>query len=160
MFVFLQNLMQLPTVSGSIEVWDFLSVDSQVQFPFPHINFVFPNRLFFLDDLLLLCVILQTYIFTNSFSIIETLSGHPCLFDCVVRQRFYFLLLFFDFGIQLWQEHVHKLLCERRVTNFLAGEKQWWHSRGWFWVVYVSGVGCRVSGDGHFCRLFYITLDI
>ena len=25
-----QNLMQLPTISGSIEVWDFLSVDSQV----------------------------------------------------------------------------------------------------------------------------------
>lgn len=24
--------MQLPTVSGSIEVWDFLSVDSQVQY--------------------------------------------------------------------------------------------------------------------------------
>ncbi|XP_028807791.1 uncharacterized protein LOC114762471 isoform X1 [Neltuma alba] len=41
---YLKNLMQLPTVSGSIEVWDFLSVDS------------------------------QTYLFTNSFSIIETLS--------------------------------------------------------------------------------------
>ncbi|XP_054784664.1 uncharacterized protein LOC129291384 [Prosopis cineraria] len=41
---YLKNLMQLPTVSGSIEVWDFLCVDS------------------------------QTYIFTNSFSIIETLS--------------------------------------------------------------------------------------
>lgn len=25
-----QKLLQLPTVSGSIEVWDFLSVDSQV----------------------------------------------------------------------------------------------------------------------------------
>ena len=36
--------MQLPTVSESIEVWDFLSVDS------------------------------QTYIFSNSFSIMETLS--------------------------------------------------------------------------------------
>ncbi|KAJ7962999.1 Phox-associated domain,Sorting nexin [Quillaja saponaria] len=41
---YLKKLMQLPTVSGSIEVWDFLSVDS------------------------------QTYIFSNSFSIIETLS--------------------------------------------------------------------------------------
>ncbi|KAI9110319.1 hypothetical protein K1719_018761 [Acacia pycnantha] len=41
---YIKNLMQLPTVSGSIEVWDFLSVDS------------------------------QTYVFTNSFSIIETLS--------------------------------------------------------------------------------------
>ncbi|PPE02542.1 hypothetical protein GOBAR_DD00436 [Gossypium barbadense] len=39
-----QNLLQLPTISGSIEVWDFLSVDS------------------------------QTYVFSNSFSIIETLS--------------------------------------------------------------------------------------
>jgi sorting nexin-13 len=42
--VVLQKLMQLPTVSGSIEVWDFLSVDS------------------------------QTYLFSNSFSVIETLS--------------------------------------------------------------------------------------
>ncbi|XP_062155609.1 uncharacterized protein LOC133863600 isoform X2 [Alnus glutinosa] len=38
------KVMQLPTISGSIEVWDFLSVDS------------------------------QTYLFSNSFSIIETLS--------------------------------------------------------------------------------------
>ncbi|XP_071901516.1 uncharacterized protein [Coffea arabica] len=41
---YLKNLMQLPTVSSSIEVWDFLSVDS------------------------------QTYIFSNPLSIIETLS--------------------------------------------------------------------------------------
>ncbi|KAK1577155.1 hypothetical protein Q3G72_019384 [Acer saccharum] len=41
---YLKNLLQLPTVSGSIEVWDFLSVDS------------------------------QTYLFSNSFSIVETLS--------------------------------------------------------------------------------------
>ncbi|KAL3511790.1 hypothetical protein ACH5RR_024507 [Cinchona calisaya] len=41
---YLKNLMQLPTVSNSIEVWDFLSVDS------------------------------QTYIFSNPLSIIETLS--------------------------------------------------------------------------------------
>ncbi|CAB4303145.1 unnamed protein product [Prunus armeniaca] len=41
---YVKELMQLPTVSGSIEVWDFLSVDS------------------------------QTYVFTNSFSIIKTLS--------------------------------------------------------------------------------------
>ncbi|TYG75934.1 hypothetical protein ES288_D03G072800v1 [Gossypium darwinii] len=41
---YLKNLLQLPTISGSIEVWDFLSVDS------------------------------QTYVFSNSFSIIETLS--------------------------------------------------------------------------------------
>lgn len=41
---YLKNLMQLPTISGSIEVWDFLSVDS------------------------------QTYLFSNSFSVIETLS--------------------------------------------------------------------------------------
>ncbi|XP_028238752.1 uncharacterized protein LOC114417898 isoform X2 [Glycine soja] len=41
---YLKKLMQLPTVSESIEVWDFLSVDS------------------------------QTYIFSNSFSIMETLS--------------------------------------------------------------------------------------
>lgn len=41
---YLKKLMQLPTVSGSIEVWDFLSVDS------------------------------QTYLFSNSFSVIETLS--------------------------------------------------------------------------------------
>ncbi|KAM2993976.1 hypothetical protein FF2_046004 [Malus domestica] len=41
---YVKKLMQLPRVSGSIEVWDFLSVDS------------------------------QTYLFTNSFSIIETLS--------------------------------------------------------------------------------------
>ncbi|KAG6727897.1 hypothetical protein I3842_02G146900 [Carya illinoinensis] len=40
----LKNLMQLPRISGSIEVWDFLSVDS------------------------------QTYLFSNSFSIIETFS--------------------------------------------------------------------------------------
>ncbi|KAI5602598.1 hypothetical protein BDE02_01G165500 [Populus trichocarpa] len=42
---YLKRLLQLPTISGSIEVWDFLSVDS------------------------------QTYVFSNSFSIIETLSG-------------------------------------------------------------------------------------
>ncbi|KAG6733726.1 hypothetical protein I3842_01G238600 [Carya illinoinensis] len=41
---YLKKLMQLPTISRSIEVWDFLSVDS------------------------------QTYLFSNSFSIIETLS--------------------------------------------------------------------------------------
>ncbi|XP_022150449.1 uncharacterized protein LOC111018592 isoform X2 [Momordica charantia] len=41
---YLKRLIQLPKISGSIEVWDFLSVDS------------------------------QTYIFLNSFSIIETLS--------------------------------------------------------------------------------------
>ncbi|KAJ4958209.1 hypothetical protein NE237_025320 [Protea cynaroides] len=41
---YLKRLLQLPTISGSIEVWDFLSVDS------------------------------QTYMFSNSFSIIETLS--------------------------------------------------------------------------------------
>ncbi|XP_019431807.1 PREDICTED: uncharacterized protein LOC109338913 isoform X1 [Lupinus angustifolius] len=41
---YLKQLMQIPTVSESIEVWDFLSVDS------------------------------QTYIFSNSFSIMETLS--------------------------------------------------------------------------------------
>ncbi|XP_050231801.1 uncharacterized protein LOC126680680 isoform X2 [Mercurialis annua] len=41
---YLKKLLQLPTISGSIEVWDFLSVDS------------------------------QTYVFSNSFSIIETIS--------------------------------------------------------------------------------------
>ncbi|XWS11921.1 hypothetical protein CRYUN_Cryun37aG0046700 [Craigia yunnanensis] len=41
---YLKKLLQLPTISGSIEVWDFLSVDS------------------------------QTYVFSNSFSILETLS--------------------------------------------------------------------------------------
>lgn len=41
---YLKKLMQLPTISGSIEVWDFLSIDS------------------------------QTYYFSSSFSIIETLS--------------------------------------------------------------------------------------
>ncbi|PON32773.1 Phox domain containing protein [Parasponia andersonii] len=41
---YLKKLMQLPTISGSIEVWDFLSVDS------------------------------QTYTFSSSFSIVETLS--------------------------------------------------------------------------------------
>uniref|UniRef100_A0A6N2KMW3 PX domain-containing protein n=3 Tax=Salix viminalis TaxID=40686 RepID=A0A6N2KMW3_SALVM len=41
---YLKRLLQLPTISGSIEVWDFLSVDS------------------------------QTYLFSNSFSIIETIS--------------------------------------------------------------------------------------
>ncbi|XP_030491797.2 uncharacterized protein LOC115707853 [Cannabis sativa] len=41
---YLKKLMLLPTISGSIEVWDFLSVDS------------------------------QTYTFSNSFSIVETLS--------------------------------------------------------------------------------------
>ncbi|KAL4583895.1 hypothetical protein LXL04_008480 [Taraxacum kok-saghyz] len=43
--IYLKRLMQFPTISGSIEVWDFLSVDS------------------------------QTYSFSNSISIIETLSG-------------------------------------------------------------------------------------
>ncbi|XP_076921386.1 uncharacterized protein LOC143582783 [Bidens hawaiensis] len=42
--IYLKRLMQLPTISGCIEVWDFLSVDS------------------------------QTYSFSNSISIIETLS--------------------------------------------------------------------------------------
>ncbi|XP_062089343.1 uncharacterized protein LOC133795894 isoform X2 [Humulus lupulus] len=41
---YIKKLMLLPTISGSIEVWDFLSVDS------------------------------QTYTFSNSFSIVETLS--------------------------------------------------------------------------------------
>ncbi|KAF8393368.1 hypothetical protein HHK36_021611 [Tetracentron sinense] len=41
---YLKKLLQLPTISGSIEVWDFLSVDS------------------------------QTYMFSNSLSIIQTLS--------------------------------------------------------------------------------------
>ncbi|KAL6994747.1 hypothetical protein U1Q18_044888 [Sarracenia purpurea var. burkii] len=41
---YLKKLLQLPTISGSIEVWDFLSVDS------------------------------QTYVFPNSISIIETLA--------------------------------------------------------------------------------------
>ncbi|WCJ40753.1 Phox-associated domain Phox-like Sorting nexin C-terminal [Euphorbia peplus] len=41
---YLKNLLQFPRISGSIEVWDFLSVDS------------------------------QTYVFSNSFSIVETLS--------------------------------------------------------------------------------------
>ncbi|XP_022714972.1 uncharacterized protein LOC111274526 isoform X2 [Durio zibethinus] len=41
---YLKKLLQLPTISGSIEVWDFLSVDS------------------------------QTYVFSNSFSIVQTLS--------------------------------------------------------------------------------------
>ncbi|KAJ8452051.1 hypothetical protein Cgig2_016632 [Carnegiea gigantea] len=41
---YLKKLMQLPTVSGSIDVWDFLSIDS------------------------------QTYTFSSAFSIIETLS--------------------------------------------------------------------------------------
>ncbi|GFY97036.1 phox (PX) domain-containing protein [Actinidia rufa] len=41
---YLKKLLQIPTISGSIEVWDFLSVDS------------------------------QTYVFLNSISIIETLS--------------------------------------------------------------------------------------
>lgn len=33
--VVLQKVMQLPTISGSIEVWDFLSVDSQVLYFLP-----------------------------------------------------------------------------------------------------------------------------
>ncbi|KAE8662980.1 hypothetical protein F3Y22_tig00113124pilonHSYRG00585 [Hibiscus syriacus] len=41
---YLKMLLQLPSISGSIEVWDFLSVDS------------------------------QTYVFSSSFSIVETLS--------------------------------------------------------------------------------------
>ncbi|GAB2293538.1 hypothetical protein Dimus_027745 [Dionaea muscipula] len=41
---YLKKLLQLPTISGSIEVWDFLSVDS------------------------------QTYMFSSAFSIVETLS--------------------------------------------------------------------------------------
>ncbi|CAH2037555.1 unnamed protein product [Thlaspi arvense] len=44
---FVQKLLQLPRISGSIEVWDFLSVDS------------------------------QTYAFSSSFSIIETLTVKP-----------------------------------------------------------------------------------
>ncbi|KAL8170594.1 hypothetical protein V2J09_022398 [Rumex salicifolius] len=43
---YLKMLMRLPTISGSIEVWDFLSVDS------------------------------QTYTFSSTFSIVETLSVH------------------------------------------------------------------------------------
>ncbi|XP_020105640.1 uncharacterized protein LOC109722156 isoform X1 [Ananas comosus] len=42
--IYLKKLLQIPTVSGSIEVWDFLSVDS------------------------------QTYMFTDSLSIVQTLS--------------------------------------------------------------------------------------
>ncbi|GFZ04158.1 phox (PX) domain-containing protein [Actinidia rufa] len=44
-FLSTQKLLQIPTISGSIEVWDFLSVDS------------------------------QTYVFLNSISIIQTLSA-------------------------------------------------------------------------------------
>lgn len=43
---YLKMLMRIPTISGSIEVWDFLSVDS------------------------------QTYTFSSTFSIVETLSVH------------------------------------------------------------------------------------
>lgn len=40
-----QKLMQLPTISGSIEVWDFLSVDSQVQnFCFFFVKTLIENR--------------------------------------------------------------------------------------------------------------------
>lgn len=52
--IYLKRLMQLPTISGSIEVWDFLSVDS------------------------------QTYSFSNSISIIETLSVHSA---ATVREK-------------------------------------------------------------------------
>ncbi|KAJ0075816.1 hypothetical protein Patl1_34198 [Pistacia atlantica] len=52
--IYLKKLLQLPTVSGSIEVWDFLSV----RFAVMHV---------------LLCL-MQTYVFSNSFSIVETLS--------------------------------------------------------------------------------------
>ncbi|XP_021737939.1 uncharacterized protein LOC110704463 [Chenopodium quinoa] len=44
---YLKKLMQLPTISGSIDVWDFLSIDS------------------------------QTYTFSSAFSIVETLSVKP-----------------------------------------------------------------------------------
>ncbi|KAI3759679.1 hypothetical protein L6452_07673 [Arctium lappa] len=50
--IYLKRLMQLPTISGSIEVWDFLSVDS------------------------------QTYSFSNSISIIETLSVNSATTVC------------------------------------------------------------------------------
>ncbi|XP_049368988.1 uncharacterized protein LOC125833878 [Solanum verrucosum] len=53
-FCFPQKLLLLPTVSNSIEVWDFLSVDS------------------------------QTYSFSNSLSIIETLQAD---LDSTVRQK-------------------------------------------------------------------------
>lgn len=44
---YLKKLMQLPTISGSIDVWDFLSIDS------------------------------QTYTFSSAFSIVETLTAKP-----------------------------------------------------------------------------------
>ncbi|KAK2971187.1 hypothetical protein RJ640_008611, partial [Escallonia rubra] len=52
--IYLKKLLQLPTVSGSIEVWDFLSVDS------------------------------QTYSFSNSISIVETL---PVNLDNTAREK-------------------------------------------------------------------------
>ncbi|CAN8293328.1 unnamed protein product [Cochlearia groenlandica] len=51
---YLKKLLQLPRISGSLEVWDFLSVDS------------------------------QTYAFSSSFSIIETLTVKPVRKTCTV----------------------------------------------------------------------------
>ncbi|KAL7222183.1 hypothetical protein ACSBR1_023985 [Camellia fascicularis] len=77
---YLKKLLQLPTISGSIEVWDFLSVDSQVGWFVLLILLSFlvgkkSRHLCFMDNFLitLFCKV-QTYIFSNSISIIETLS--------------------------------------------------------------------------------------
>lgn len=75
----LQKLMQLPTISGSIEVWDFLSVDSQVYNIFSLfycIFMIFQGE----DSYSFLYNSMQTYIFSNSFSIVETLSGDFCMY--------------------------------------------------------------------------------
>lgn len=73
-------LLQIPTISGSIEVWDFLSVDSQVG----HLVIcsIFVLLLLFACYVIRtvnMLFLLQTYMFSDSLSIIQTFSGEHCL---------------------------------------------------------------------------------
>lgn len=82
-------LLQLPTVSGSIEVWDFLSVDSQVNIFISlslivYLSIINTKNVFDCLSILSLSflrtityTLMQTYAFSNPFSIVETLSGEP-----------------------------------------------------------------------------------
>lgn len=82
-----QELMKLPIASGSIEAWDFLSIDSQVCFHVQQVSLCY-QQFFFLSFFFILflfwlitCyyIILQTYGFSDWLSIVKTLSGDACL---------------------------------------------------------------------------------
>ncbi|EPS66855.1 hypothetical protein M569_07921, partial [Genlisea aurea] len=96
---YLKNLFQLPTVSGSIEVWDFLSVDSQM------------------------------YIFSDSLYIIDTLSGECQNVHCYDDFDLFFLSadneeVVVSHKFREYQDGTAKTDPHSSNKNGLNGEKQ------------------------------------